>query len=150
MRFVIDELMTKKMMDLFSNPLFKIGFFEFFLKTQQEGIEAARKFWTSYAERSHFFPNAGDVYERMVDFYIILGFVPKARYDEALRENKNLQEENKFLRDTIRELQFNLFTEGGEQIRQIWQNSVNKQLELNQWLAKDFFELFRLLKVEAQ
>ena len=136
-------------MDLFSNPLFKMGFFEFFLKTQQEGIEAARKFWSSYGERNNFFPNAGDMYERIVDFYIILGFVPKTKYDEVLKENKSLQEENKFLRDTIRELQLNLFREGGEKIQEIWQSSINKQLELNEWLAKDFFELFRLLKVAA-
>jgi hypothetical protein len=142
--------MRKNMMDLFTNTLFKVGFYEFFLKMQEEGIEAARKFWRPYAEKNNLFPNAGDLYERMLDLYIILGFVPRAKYDNALRENKSLEEENKFLRDTIRELQLNLFSEGGEKIQQIWHGSIDKQIELNQGLAKNFFEVFRQLKVGSQ
>ena len=107
---------TTRMMGLFTNPLFKMGFFDFFLKMQQEGIEAARKFWGTYSERNNLFPDALEMYERMIDFYIILGFVPRVKYDEILGENKSLKQENKFLRDTLRELQFNLFTEGGEKV----------------------------------
>ena len=137
---------TLKMMDLFANPLFKMGFMEFFLKTQKEGIEAARKFWTLYADKS-IFPDAGDMYERMVDFYIILGFIPKAKYEQVLNEKKRLEEENKFLRDTFRELQLSLFSEGGERVQQAWQEIIDKQLEANREIGKNFFELFRLLKV---
>jgi hypothetical protein len=141
---------TTKMMGIFSNPLFKIGFFDFFLKMQQEGIEAARKFWGTYSEKNNLFPDALEMYERMIDFYIILGFVPRVKYDEILGENKSLKQENKFLRDTIRELQFNLFTEGGEKVQKIWQDSIDKQLEMNKEIAKNFFELFRQLKVGSE
>jgi hypothetical protein len=139
------------MMDLFGNPLFKKGFFDFFLKMQQEGIEAARKFfWGTYADKNLFqIPNALDMYERMVDFYIVLGFVPRAKYDEVLDENKNLKEENRFLRDTIRELQVSLFTEGGEKVQEIWHNIIDKQLGMNKEIAKNFFEVFKQLKSSA-
>ena len=141
---------TTRMMGLFANPLFKIGFFDFFLKMQQEGIEAARKFWGTYSEKNNLFPDALEMYERMIDFYIILGFVPRVKYDEILGENKSLKQENKFLRDTLRELQFNLFTEGGEKVQQIWHSSIDKQLEMNKEIAKNFFELFRQLKVGSE
>ena len=141
---------TTRMMSLFTNPLFKMGFFDFFLKMQQEGIEAARKFWGTNSEKNNLFPDALEMYERMIDFYIILGFVPRVKYDEILGENKSLKEENKFLRDTIRELQFNLFAEGGEKVQQIWQSSIDKQLEVHKEIAKNFYELFRQLKVGGQ
>jgi len=141
-----DKELTLKVLDLFSNPLFKMEFLDFFLKTQQEGIEAARKFWTLNADNS-LFPNAVDLYERMVDFYIILGFVPKAKYDKILQKKERLEEENKFLRDTLSELQASLLTEGGERVEQIWQENIDKQLDANREIGKNFFELFRLLKV---
>jgi len=139
------EDMTKEMMDLFTNPLFKMGFFDFFLKMQQEGIEAARKFWDNSAQKQSLVPNAIEMYERMIDFYIILGFVPRIKYDEMAKENKNLKEENKFLRDAMRELQLNLFKDGGEKAQQIWNDSIDKQLDLHKEIAKNFFEIFRQL-----
>ena len=141
---------NSKMNDMFTNPLFKMGFFDFFLKMQQEGIEAARKYWMTYAQQNSLFPNTLDTYERMADFYIILGLVPKIRYDEVLNENKSLKDENTFLRDTIRELQINLFAEGGETAQNIWHKSIDKQLEVNKEIAKNFFELFRMLKVSTE
>lgn len=144
-----NDEMTKKMMDLFTNPLFKKGFFDFFLKMQQEGIEAARKFWSAYPGKNSFAPNVMDMYEQMVDFYIILGFVPKARFDEAVNENKSLKEENRFLRDTLRELQLSLFTEGGDKVQQIWHGIIDKQLETNKEIARNFFELIRQLRSSA-
>jgi hypothetical protein len=143
-----DECGTK-MLDLFSNPLFKKGFFDFFLKMQQEGIEEARKFWSAYAYKN-LFPGATDMYERMVDFYIILGFVPRTKYDEALGENNSLREENKFLRDTIRELQMSIFNEGGERVQKLWHDIIDKQLDMNKEISKNFFELFRQLKVGSE
>ncbi len=136
--------------DLFMNPLFKIGFFDFFVKMQQEGIEAARKYWMSYAQKNSLFPNVLDTYERMADFYIILGFVPRSRYEQVVSENKSLKDENKFLRDAMKELQLNLFTEGGEAAQNIWHKSIDKQLEVNKEIAKNFFELFRMLKVSSE
>lgn len=141
---------TTRMMGLFTNPLFKMGFFDFFLKMQQEGIGAARKFWGVYSEKNNLFPDAVEMYERMVDFYIILGFVPRVKHDEVLGENKRLKEENKFLRDLIQELQLNIFTDGSEKVQQIWHSSIDKQLEMNKEIAKNFFELFRQLKVGSQ
>jgi len=144
---IFNEETTKQMTDLFTNPLFKMGFFDFFLKMQQEGIEAARKFWRDYAGRNNLVPNAMDMYERIIDFYIILGLVPRMKYEEVVKENGHLKEENKFLRDTIRELQLNLFKEGGERGQQIWHESIDKQLDLHKEIAKNFFEIFRQLKV---
>ena len=136
----------KNMMDLFGNPLFKKGFSDFSLRMQQEGIEAARKFWSTYSEKDNLFPDAGEMYERIMDFYIILGFVPRAKYDEALKETQKLKEENKFLRDTIRELQVSVFKEGGEKVQEAWGTIIDKQLEMNREAAKNFFELLRELK----
>lgn len=144
-----DECKTQ-MEDLFTNPLFKTGFFDFFIKMQQEGIEAAKKYWATYMERNSLYPNSAEVYERMADFYIIFGFVPKGRHDEVLSENKSLKEENKFLRDTLRELQLSLFSEGGKKAQDLWQKSVDKQLEINKEVSKNFFDLFRMLKVGSK
>lgn len=141
---------SSKMNDLFMNPLFKIGFFEFFAKMQKEGIEVARNYWMAYAEKNSIFPNVLDTYERMADFYIICGFVPKKKYDEALDENENLKDENKFLRDVMRELRHNIFTEGGEAAENIWHKSIDKQLEVNKEITKKFFDLFRMLKVSNE
>jgi regulator of replication initiation timing len=124
-----------------------MGFFDFFVKAQQEGIESARKYWSTYMQQNSLYQNSCDVYERMADFYIIFGFIPKTRYDEVLNENKSLKEENKFLRDTLRELQVSLFSEGGKKAQDVWQKSIDKQLEINKEVSKNFFDLFRMLKV---
>lgn len=145
-----NEDMTKQMTDLFTNPLFKMGFFDFFLKMQQEGIEAARKFWMATAEKNSPVPNAAEMYERMIDFFIILGFVPRIKYEEAVKENRNLREENKFLRDAMRELQINLFKEWGDKGQQIWDASIDQQLDMHKEIAKNFFEMFRQLKVGSR
>jgi regulator of replication initiation timing len=131
---------------LFTDPLFRMGFFDFFIKMQQDGIEAAKKFWSSYPQKSALFPNAIDLYERIADFYIMLGIVPKTNYDNVLKENASLKEENKFLTDTLRELQVNIFKTGGEKAQEIWHSSIDKQLAVNKEIAKNFFELFRMLK----
>ncbi len=144
------EDVTKQMMDLFTNPLFKMGFFDYFLKMQQDGIEAARKIWSSAAEKNIPVPNAAEMYEQMIDFFIILGFVPRIKYEEAVKETKNLKEENQFLRDAMRELQSNLFKEWGERGQQIWDSAIDRQLEVHREIAKSFFEMFRQLKVGSR
>ena len=131
---------------LFTDPLFRMGFIDFFTKMQQDGMEAAKKFWSSYPQKSDLFPNAIDLYERIVDFYIMLGIVPKTNYDNVLKENTSLKEENKFLKDILRELQVNIFKIGGEKAQEIWDSSIDKTLEVNKEIAKNFFELFRMLK----
>ena len=142
------EEMIKNMLDLFTNPLFKMGFSEYFLKMQQEGIEAAKKFW-SLSPYSKAFPYSQDMYERIVDFYIVLGFVPRLKYDEVLNENKNLKAENQLLKNMIKDLQLNIFTEGGEKAQQLWHGIIDKQMEMNSEIANNFFEILRHLRQPA-
>ena len=144
-----DECRTQ-MEDLFTNPLFKTGFLDFFVKMQQEGIESARRYWSAYMMQNSLYPNSLEMYERMADFFIIFGFVPKIRYDEVLDENKRLREENAFLRNTMRDLQLSLFSEGGKKAQDLWQKSSDRQLEINKEIAKTSFDLFRMLKVGTE
>jgi hypothetical protein len=139
-----------QMEGLFTNPLFKTGCFEFFVKMQQEGIESARRYWSAYMMQNSLYPNSLEMYERMADFFIIFGFVPKVRYDEVVCENRRLREENAFLKDTMRDLQLRLFSEGGKKAQDLWQKSIDKQLEINKEIAKTSFELFRMLKVGTE
>lgn len=143
---MLNDGMFKNIMELYNNPFFKKGFFDFFQKMQQEGIEAARKFWNVYPEKDILFPNAPDMYEKIIDFYIVLGFVPKMKYDEALKENEKLKYENTFLRDTIKQLQLKIFTEGGEKAQEAWKAIIDKQMETNKEIVKNYYELFRQLK----
>jgi hypothetical protein len=133
------------MVGLLADPLFKKGFLDFFLKVQQEGIDSAKRFWGGYFEKN-LFPNASDIFEKMVDFYIVLGFVSRAKYDEVVKENETLKEENRFLRETFRELQLNILRKGGEEVREAWGGIIDKQLDLHTEISRNFFELFRQLK----
>jgi len=136
------------MTDLFSNPLFKRGFLEFYLKMQQEGIDAAKRFWSLSPEKS-IYPRAPEIFEKIIDFYIILGFVPSFKYEQALSENERLAEENRFLKETLKELQTVIFTAGGKSLQESWHAIIDKQFEMNKEIARNFFELFRTLKSEA-
>jgi hypothetical protein len=147
---MFNEESIKAMTELFTNPLFRKGFFDYFLKMQQEGIEAARKFWNLSPEKNTLSPLTGDMYERMVDFYITLGFVPRMKYDEAMKENEKLAQENAFLKETLKQLQTDLFLEGGKKMQEEWQKVIDKQLEMHQEVTKNFFELFKELKGNAQ
>jgi hypothetical protein len=42
--------------DLFTNPLFRMGFVDFFLKMQQDGIEAAKKSGAPLHRKTVHFP----------------------------------------------------------------------------------------------
>lgn len=135
----------KWMMDLAANPMFKQGAGEFFLKMQQEGLEAARKFWgtTPYATT---FPDAQQMMERMADFTSAMGFVPLAKFEALQKENDSLKAENRMLRDTIRELQQSFMAEGGAKAQQAWKEVIDKQLEMNREVAKSFFDAFSPFK----
>ena len=137
-----NEEMFKKMTDLFTNPLFKKSFYDFFLKMQMEGIESAKRFWSLQSEKNAF-DFSPEILEKLVDFYIILGFVPRFKYDELYTENKKLKDENAFLSGTIKELQVNIFKEGGEKAQAVWKTIVDQQFEMNKDIAKNFFDLFR-------
>jgi regulator of replication initiation timing len=140
---MFNEALIKSIMTLFSDFLFRKGFFDFFQVVQREGIEAARRFWHSYPYKNVFFPNALDMYENMIDFYMSLGLAPKAKYDEALKEHEKLHYENTFLRETIMQIQLEMFAEGGEMVREAWKSIIDKQIEMNKEIAKNLFEIFR-------
>lgn len=135
----------KWMMDLAANPMFKQGAGEFFIKMQQEGLEAARKFWgtTPYATT---FPDAQQIMERMADFTSAMGFVPLAKYEALQKENDSLRAENRMLRDTIRDLQQSFMAEGGAKAQEAWKEVIDKQLEMNREVAKSFFDAFSPFK----
>ncbi len=140
---ILNEDIIKYLTELYSNPLFKKGFLDFFEKTQKEGIEAARKFWNTYPGKSSLLPNASEVFERLIDFYIILGFVPRKSYEDAVKMNEELKKENKFLQDFIRELNLKLIAEGGMKMQELWKSAIDRQMELSKEVTKNFFELFK-------
>lgn len=140
---MFNENTMKSMMDLFANPLFRQGCQDFFMKMQQEGMEAAKKAWDMSGQKYPSFTSADDFYEKMVDFYTLMGFVPSAKYNELLKENEKLKKENSLLKNMIKDLQNNLFKEGAEMAQQSWQEIIDKQLEVNKELTKSFFEQFK-------
>jgi DnaJ-domain-containing protein 1 len=140
-----NEDALKNMLELFANPLFQAGFTEFANKAQQEGVDMAKKFW-GLSEYSKTFPYSGDVYERMTDWYKALGFVPTAKYSEVEEENTRLKAENQLLRNMIKDLQLNYFSEGSEKAQQAWHDIIDKQIKTNAEVANTFFEAIRQFK----
>lgn len=138
-----NEELLKSITSLFNDFLFRKGFYDFFQEMQREGMQAARRSWRSYPYKNAFYPNALDIYEKMIDFYISLGLAPKAKYDEVLEEHEKLHYQNTFLRDTIMQLQLKMFAEGGEKVREAWENIIDKEIEMNKEIAKNFLEFFR-------
>lgn len=133
------------MMNLFSNPMFMAGFSAFVNKAQTEGFESARKAW-GLSDYGKSYPFTGDIYEKLSDWYSMLGFVPAAKYNQLSDENTKLKAENQFLKSMIKDLQFNLLTEGGEQAQQVWRDMIDKQIKVNTELANSFFEALNQLK----
>jgi hypothetical protein len=142
---MFSEESWKQMVELFSNPLFKKSLFDFNVKMQKEGIEAAKKFWNMNPAKDSF-PFGAEMFEKMADFYIILGFVPHYQYDEAVKEKEGLKKENEFLRETIRQLQMSMFSEAGERAQKAWETIISKQFEMNKDLSKNIIDLFKGLK----
>ena len=128
------------MMELFANPMFRQGTEEFFSKMQQEGMEAAKKFWGASPYASAL-PDAQQMVERMAEFYGAMGFVPLDKYEMVLKENASLKTENQILRGTIRELQQGFSTENAAKAQQAWQEMVDKQLEMGREVTKSFFDV---------
>ena len=123
------------MMEFFSNPVFRQGYIDFVMKMQQEGMEAARKAWN--LPKGTPFGSPEEFYAKMEEFSSLMGFVPIAKYNELRKENAKLKKENDFLKQTIKELQQNVFKEGAEKAQQTWQGIIEKQI------AKNFFEQFK-------
>jgi hypothetical protein len=139
------EGFMKSLLDLYSSPLFKRGFPDFFLRIQQEGIETAKKFWDILP-----FPNISDVFEKISDFYLNLGFAPFTKYERVAKENRQLKkeynqlkEENRFLKDVIKDLNQQVLTEGGKAMQELWKTSIEKHIEMSREIAKGFLDIFK-------
>ncbi len=139
----MNEDMVKYFMSLCENPLFRQGFMDFFTRMQKEGLDGARKFWELSASKSGLSDKAPDIFEQMIAFYSSLGFVPKKQYDDVVKENETLKAENEFLKNTIQELRLRMMAEGGEKARDAWQSIMDKQMEMNKEMAKNFLNFFK-------
>jgi len=139
---MMTEQQMRMMMEMFSNPMFKQGADEFLKIAQQQGIEAANKFWGVSSE-SQAFPSADKMIERMGDFYQNFGFVPQTKYDDLQKENANLKNENQMLRNTLGELQQRYMTENSAKAQQAWQEIVDKQLDMSREVTKSFFDVLK-------
>ncbi len=138
-----NEEMFENLMGLLNNPLGKNNFLDFFLALQRRGFEAAPGYGSLTGAQNAIPPNPLELYTRMMDFYMVLGLVPRAKYDQALRDNEELRQENKLLKDTLRELQFNIVREGGARIQDTWREITQRQLELNKEVGQNFCELIK-------
>jgi regulator of replication initiation timing len=139
---MMTEQQMRMMMEMFNNPMFKQGASEFLKIAQQQGMEAAKKFWGISSENQAF-PDAEKMIERMADFYQTLGFVPQTKYDDLLKENASLKAENQMLSDTIRELQQKFIAENGAKAQKAWQEIVDKQLDMSREVTKSFFDVLK-------
>jgi hypothetical protein len=136
------EAQIKMMMDLLNNPAFQQGANEYFKLLQQQGMEAASKFWGA-SPNATMFPDAAQMMERMADFYSAMGFVPLAKFEELQKEHYKLRAEDQLLRDTIRNLQQTFSAENGAKAQEAWQSVVDKQLEMSREVTKSFFEALK-------
>jgi hypothetical protein len=140
---MMNDEFIKNVMELYNNPLFKKGFSEFVLKMQQEGIEAARKFWSINPDKDKLAENAPEIFEQMIDFYSSFGFVPKSKFDELAKENEELKKENEFLLKTIKEMNNQVFAEGSSKIQEAWKETIDKQMEVAKEISKNFLDMFK-------
>lgn len=139
---MMTEQQMRTMIEMFSNPMFKQGANEFLKIAQQQGMDAANKFWGISSENQAF-PGVDKMMERMAEFYQTLGFVPQAKYDELMKQYASLKSENQMLSDTIRELQQRFIAENGAKAEQAWQEVVDKQLEMSREVTKSFFDVLK-------
>jgi regulator of replication initiation timing len=139
---MMTEQQMLMLLEMFSNPMFKQGANEFLKIAQQQGIEAANKFW-GISPESQAFPGAEKMMERTADFYQTLGFVPKAKYEELLKEIADLKNENQMLRNIIGDMQQKYATENGIKAQQAWQEIVDKQLDMSREVTKSFFDVLK-------
>ena len=128
---------------LWENPFFARSLLDFHVRVQQMGLEAAREFWAVHHREDTLPGNAVELFERMIAFYSDLGFVPKRQHDEVLKENERLKRENEFLKDTLKELNLRVFSEGSSQAQQMWRETAQKQMEMSAEIAKNFLDLFK-------
>jgi hypothetical protein len=131
--------------DLFTKPLFKKWFLEFFSKMQKEGIQAAERFWNQYHRGDGQIPKAPKIFEKLIDFYLILGFVPRQRHEMDLRENDRLKEENKRFMDILRELRSSIY-DVQKNVRESWEEIMDRQIEISSEAGGGIRDFFRQMK----
>jgi len=127
--------------DLFTNPLFRKWFLEFFSKMQKEGIQAAKRFWNLSHQGDGLIPKAPEIFEKLIDFYLILGFVPRKRHEIGLRENDRLKEENERFMETLKELRGSIYDDQ-KNAKEAWEEIMDRQIEINleaEGAIRDFF-----------
>ncbi|MBF0458715.1 MAG: hypothetical protein HQK99_12570 [Nitrospirae bacterium] len=143
----MNENFLKDLAALYSNPLVQNMFMEYFTKMQQEGTQAAAKFFnTAPAKKDVLFGMGPDVFEKMAEFYTGFGFVSQKKHEEVLKENESLKKENAFLKEVVQKMNLKMFEEGSRGIQEAWQEGLAKQLEMSKDMAKTFFELFKDIK----
>lgn len=139
---MMTEQQMRMMIETFSNPMFKHGANEFLKIAQQQGMEAANKFWGISSE-SQAFPDVDKMMGSIAEFYQALGFVPQTKLDELMQQYASLKAENQLLSDTIRELQQRFIAENSAKAQQAWQEVVDKQLEMSREVTKSFFDVLK-------
>lgn len=140
----MNDDLFKNLISLYNNPLFQQTFSNYLMKMQQEGLEAARKYWQFFPEKNRFADSTPALFDQMIDFYSNLGFVSHKKYDEVVKQNEELKKENDFLKETIQKLNFQVMTEGGVKMQEAWKSTMDKQMEVSKEIAKSFFDLFKL------
>ena len=136
------EQQIRMMIETFSNPMFKNGANEFLKIAQQQGMEAANKFW-GISSQSQGFPDVDKMMGSMAEFYQSLGFVSQTKYDELMQQFASLKADNQLLGDSIRELQQRFIAENSAKAHQAWQEVVDKQLEMSRNVTKSFFDVLK-------
>lgn len=131
--------------DLFTKPLFRKWFLEFFSKMQKEGIQGAKSFWNFYHQGDGLVPKAPEIFEKLIDFYLILGFVPRQRHEMDLRENDRLKEENKRFMDTLRELRSSIYNDQ-RNVKEAWEELMGRQMEISSEENGSMRDFFRQMK----
>lgn len=139
---MMTEQQIRMMIETFSNPMFKNGANEFLKIAQQQGIDAANKFW-GISSQSQAFPDVEKMMGNMAEFYQSLGFVSQTKYDELMQQFTSLKADNQMLSDSIRELQQRFIAENSAKAHQAWQEVVDKQLEMSRNVTKSFFDVLK-------
>ena len=139
---MMTEQQIRMMIETFSNPMFKNGANEFLKIAQQQGIDAANKFW-GISSKSQAFPDVEKMMGNMAEFYQSLGFVSQTKYDELMQQFTSLKADNQMLSDSIRELQQRFIAENSAKAHQAWQEVVDKQLEMSRNVTKSFFDVLK-------
>ena len=113
-------------------------------------MRLAKRLWNLYDDGYVVVPRAPELFEKLIDFYIILGFVPRQRHERALGENEKLKRENKVLADILGELYGPVHENGGKNIQEVWEEIMDRQREVNRDMADMFLALLRQLKGDKE